>query len=182
MSGIWLGVCCVCWPGVRRRASQGRAGADAGRGAACGAALIKYGSIRQCSGQADRRITTGARLSYGKRRESNRWPLRPEGRAARCLVVSGHRSPGFRFSGGFARPGESTIGHLSGPHEALALLGVQDHLHASRAVVSKVLARSANHAMALPSWRGRIGSTVITWLQITGGLVVSRHWCTSRGQ
>jgi len=30
--------------------------------------------------------------------------------------------------------------------------------------------------------RGRIESTVITWLQTTGGLVVRRHWCTSRGQ
>ena len=34
--------CCVCWPGVRRRAFQGRAGADAGRGA--GVAFVRLES------------------------------------------------------------------------------------------------------------------------------------------
>jgi hypothetical protein len=51
--------------------------------------------------------------------------------------------PAFRFSGGFAGPGWSITGCLTRPYDALAILGVQDQPHVSRAVVSTVLARSA---------------------------------------
>jgi hypothetical protein len=49
----------------------------------------------------------------------------------------------FRFSGGFAGPGESITGWLTRPYDALALLGVQGLPQASTAVVSRALARSA---------------------------------------
>ena len=48
----------------------------------------------------------------------------------------------FRFSGGFAGPGESTIGRLIGQDGAPLLFGVQDRRHVSRTVVSTLLARS----------------------------------------
>jgi hypothetical protein len=47
----------------------------------------------------------------------------------------------FRFSGGFAGPGPSTIGRLSGQDGAPLLAGVQDRRHISRTVVSTLLAR-----------------------------------------
>jgi len=48
-----------------------------------------------------------------------------------------------RFSGGFAGLGESTTGCLSGPYDAPTPPGVHVHRHASTAVVSTALARSA---------------------------------------
>lgn len=82
-------------PARAGRASRGRAGrwrrAAAERS---GAALIQYGLIRQCNrqadGHADRRIAPDwARTRRGsccaKRREPNRWPLRPEANAG-CAV------------------------------------------------------------------------------------------------
>jgi hypothetical protein len=50
-------------PGVRRAGrSTAEPGADAGPAAPQAPRLFKYGSIRQCSGQADWRITTGPQI------------------------------------------------------------------------------------------------------------------------
>src|SRR5207248_5710168 len=54
------------------------------------------------------------------------------------------RGLSFRFSGGFAGPGESTTVQLSGPYGVSAFVGVQDRPHVSRVVVSKALARSTS--------------------------------------
>ena len=59
------------------------------------------------------------------------------------LVRGGVEPPTFRFSGGFARPGESVTGCLSGLYQVLPHLGVHVQHHASTAVVSTTLARSA---------------------------------------
>jgi hypothetical protein len=48
------------------------------------------------------------------------------------MVVRGRvELPTFRFSGGFASPGASTMRQLTGPYDALAPVGVQDQPHVS---------------------------------------------------
>jgi hypothetical protein len=49
--------------------------------------------------------------------------------------------PTFRFSGGCAGPGQSTIGRLSCQDGAPLLVGVQDRRNISTVVVSTLLAR-----------------------------------------
>src|SRR5580693_3839039 len=56
------------------------------------------------------------------------------------VVRGGVEPPTFRFSGGFAGPGWSSAGRLTGANAAVCLLAVQDQLQVSRAVVSEVLA------------------------------------------
>jgi hypothetical protein len=60
------------------------------------------------------------------------------------VARGGVEPPTFRFLEGFAGPGRSITGRLTGPTAALAPFGIQDRPHASTAVVSKALARSAN--------------------------------------
>ena len=72
-------------------------------------------------------------------------PLRHLG-WSEVVVRGGVEPPTFRFSGGFAGPGWSTISHLSGQNAVLLLTGVQDCRHSSRRVVSTSLARSAGPA------------------------------------
>jgi hypothetical protein len=63
-------------------------------------------------------------------------PVECTGDHAAELVVRGWAEPPtFRFSGGFADPGGSITGRLTGPHDALDPLGVQDQPHVSTAVV-----------------------------------------------
>ena len=91
------------------------------------------------------------------------------------VVVRGRiELPTFRFSGGFAGPGESTTVQLTGPYDLLALVGVQGRPHVSRAVVSKALARSAMRRGCLPLGAGcrcqldplgLVNSIVCTWLR-----------------
>jgi hypothetical protein len=61
----------------------------------------------------------------------------------RVVVRGGVEPPTFRFSGGFAGPGESTTGQLARPDGASAAPTVHDQPHVSTAVVSAALARSA---------------------------------------
>jgi hypothetical protein len=61
------------------------------------------------------------------------------------VVVRGRiELPTFRFSEGFAGPGRSITGRLTGRTAALGPFGIQDRPHVSTAVVSNALARSAN--------------------------------------
>jgi hypothetical protein len=60
------------------------------------------------------------------------------------VVRGGVEPPTFRFSEGMASPGESTADRLTRPYGALAPSEIHDHPPVSTAVVSKVLARSAN--------------------------------------
>jgi hypothetical protein len=99
MSGTDQVSCCVRWPGVRRRAVKAEPALTPGRGGAQRSRLdlIRLNSATQCADkrrrQADRRITTGRGLSYGKRREPNRWPLRPEAKYRRGLPAPLHAQP-----------------------------------------------------------------------------------------
>ena len=65
----------------------------------------------------------------------------------------------FRFSGGFAGPGESVTGCLNGSFDAVAHLGVHVQRHASTAVVSTALARSTvpHGALVRVDCRCRLG-------------------------
>jgi hypothetical protein len=60
-----------------------------------------------------------------------------------AVVRRGVEPPTFRFSEGFASPGPSIAGRLTGPTAAWAPVGIQGQPHVSTAVVSKALARSA---------------------------------------
>jgi hypothetical protein len=57
------------------------------------------------------------------------------------VVRGGVEPPTFRFSGGLARPGQSTTAQLARPDGASAVPTVQDQPHVSTAVVSTALAR-----------------------------------------
>jgi len=59
------------------------------------------------------------------------------------VVRGGVEPPTFRFSGGLASPGMSTIGRLTRPYDVLAALEVQVQPHVSTTVVSTVLANPA---------------------------------------
>ena len=83
------------------------------------------------------------------RKTSNRNLSRRAGGVGRRLqagwlaVRGGVEPPTFRFSGGFAGPGESTTGRLGSPNDALALLRSEDQRHVCTAFVDAAVARSA---------------------------------------
>src|SRR5437868_1355243 len=80
---------------------------------------------------------TGASPMQGKRSAvALWWPSLQAPRRERVVVRGGIELPTFRLSGGFASPGQSTTVQLTGLYDVLALLGVQDRPHVSRAVVS----------------------------------------------
>jgi len=64
-------------------------------------------------------------------------------RCSKVVVRGGVEPPTFRFSGGLASPGMSTIGRLTRPYDVLAALEVQVQPHVSTTVVSTVLANPA---------------------------------------
>ena len=72
---------------------------------------------------------------------------------AKCVVRGGIEPPAFRFSGGFERPDRSITGCLARPDVALAGVSVLAQPHVSRAVVSKMLARSSDLTNALVAAR-----------------------------
>ena len=97
-----------------------------------------------------------ARTATEARRLPSNAPGRrdPPGRFgwSEVAVRGGVEPPTFRFSGGFASPYESTTGGLTRPYGMLTVLGVQDQLHVSTAVVSKALARSELSLWSTTHW------------------------------
>jgi len=67
-------------------------------------------------------------------------PVRALDISSKLVVRGGVEPPTFRFSGGFARPDESTIDHLNRPNDVSERHDVQDWPLASTAIVSTALA------------------------------------------
>ena len=71
------------------------------------------------------------------------WHLDGDRRLGCCMGCCTSFFAELRSSGGFSGPDESVTGWLIGPYDAPTPLGVQNQRHASTAVVSTALARSA---------------------------------------
>jgi hypothetical protein len=80
------------------------------------------------------RVTTGIK--------ARRSAAEPKSR--RATEQSGPCHQTVRFSAGFAGPGRSITGRLTGPNDVLTVLRVQPQLRVSMTVVSRTLARSAD--------------------------------------